>query len=173
MRNKKSQLEDLLPLLLLMVLLTFLLLFISCANTTKQSKLKEQIELQSLNKDSAQLMINFLRSPVVMENGQEINMADAISIYFLTEDKVSLNLLTDGAKKFFSTSVIETDSHFWSLEIKHPDGKIAVTIISDKDKGKPYILAKKKISTIKIPTSDPEKNAEINLFIFYINAMAK
>ena len=172
MLNKKSQLEDLLPLLLLMVLLTFLLLFISCANTTKQSKLKEQIELQSLNKDSAQLMINFLRSPVVMENGQERNMADSISLYFLTEDKVSLNLLTGEAKKFFSTSVIETDSYFWSLEIKHPDGKTAGRIISDKGIGKSY-MAKKKISTIKIPTSDPEKNAEINIFIFYIKAMAK
>ena len=96
-------------------------------------------------------------------------MADAISNYFLTKDKILLGQINIQAKEFFSMSDLETDSSFWSLEIKYPGEK---TLKIESDKSKEY-MAKRTISTITIPTSNLDKLIEIKLFIFYTKFTVK
>jgi hypothetical protein len=72
MQNKKSQVEDLLPLLLVMVLMVFFLSCTAYSNKSEENKLKESIEFQSLSRDSTQLLINFLRSPIELRNGETV-----------------------------------------------------------------------------------------------------
>ena len=163
MQNKKAQVEDLLPFLLVMVLMVFFLSCTAYSSKTEENKLKAAIEFQSLSTDSTQLLINFLRSPANLINGKNGNMAEALNIYFLTEDKPLLGQIENRAKEYFSASDLETDVSFWSLEIKYP-GKKTIKIESDKAKG---YVAKKAISAITVPTHDAKKPTELNLFIFY------
>ncbi len=163
MRNKKSQVEDLLPLLLVMVLMVFFLSCTAYSSKTEEDKLKAAIEFQSLSKDSTQLLINFLRNPIELRNGETGDISEAINIYFLTNDEVLLNQIKNRAKEYFSASDLETDVTFWSLEITYP-GKKTIKIESGKAKG---YVSKKAISAITMPTNDVNKNMEINLFIFY------
>jgi|TARA_B100000315_G_scaffold234642_1_gene248862 hypothetical protein len=161
--NKRAQVEDFLPLLILIILLVFFFLFISCTNVVKEVKEKEKVELQSVSKNSAQLLINFLRMPSVLDNTQDSNIADALSIYFLTEDPDILESVNRQAQEFFSSSELETDKSFWSLEIKYPDKK-TIKLVSDKRRNYKTV---KEISTITVQTNKPDKNIEMNLFISY------
>ncbi|MEK6868656.1 MAG: hypothetical protein AABX74_00375 [Nanoarchaeota archaeon] len=169
MRNKKSQLEDLLPLLLLTVILFFLFIFAFHTEQARAKKTAAEVNFYSLSKDSTQLLINFLKSPFALDNYKNGNMADAISNYFLTKDKILLGQINIQAKEFFSMSDLETDSSFWSLEIKYPGEK---TLKIESDKSKEY-MAKRTISTITIPTSNLDKLIEIKLFIFYTKFTVK
>ncbi len=169
MQNKKSQVEDLLPLLLVMILMVFFLSCTAYSSKTEENKLKVATEFQSLSKDSTQLLINFLRSNVYLSSIEDGNMAELLNIYFLTEDKSLFGQIENRAKEYFSASDLETDISFWSLEIKYP-GKKTIKIESDKAKG---YVSKKMISSITIPTNDANKHIEINLFIFYTAFIAK
>ncbi len=163
MQNKKSQVEDLLPLLLVMVLMVFFLSCTAYSSKTEENKLKASIEFQSLSRDSTQLLINFLRSPIELRNGETGDISEAINIYFLTKDEALFGQIENRAKEYFSASDLETDVSFWSLEIKYADKK---TIKIESDKAKGYV-SKKTISVITIPTNDVNKPMEIKLFIFY------
>ncbi len=101
--------------------------------------------------------------PSVLDNTQDSNIADALSIYFLTEDPDILESVNRQAQEFFSSSELETDKSFWSLEIKYPDKK-TIKLVSDKRRNYKTV---KEISTITVQTNKPDKNIEMNLFISY------
>ena len=169
MQNKKSQLEDLLPLLLLTVILVFLFIFVFYTEQARAKKIAAEVNFYSLSKDSTQLLINFLKSPFALDNYKNSNVADALSNYFLTKDKTLLSKINSQTKEFFSTSDLETDSSFWSLEIKYPGEKM-LKIESDEAKG---YMAKRIISTITVPANNLDKLIEIKLFIFYTKFTVK
>tara|TARA_Y100000310_G_C20668559_1_gene808992 strand:- start:1752 stop:2255 length:504 start_codon:yes stop_codon:yes gene_type:complete len=160
MRNRKSQLEDLFPLMLLMVFLVFMFIFASCTSQNKGNKLKEYEEFQSLSIDSAQLLNSFLKSNFSLQDYEESDIADAISHYFLDEDKKLREDIKVQTKKIFSTTELESDTSFWSLEIKYP-GK-TLKIESDNARAE---ISRKLISIITLPSHNPDKLIEIKLFI--------
>ena len=164
MRNKKAQLEDLLPLLVTIIFLFgFWVLFI-LTNANKTIAEREDIGLVAIETDANQLLINFLRTPFPLENIQDSNMADAINKYFLTEDEDLFNQIDAKAKEFFSASNLETDYSFWSLKIKYP-GKDDKIIESDSAGGH---FGWEEISII-LPINMFNEPIEINLFIYYIS----
>lgn len=170
MQNKKSQLEDLLPLLLLIVLGIFsILIFISCT-AVREDRMKEEVEFQSLSKDSTQLLINFLKSPFALNDYENSNIADAINHYFLTKDKILSEQINTKANEFFSKSDLETDYSSWSLDIKYPKKKM-ITIEPEKSRKK--MIQRKVISEVIIPTYGFDKFVEIRLFFVQTKFTAK
>lgn len=159
MLNKRSQLEDLLPLLLLIVILVFLLMFGFITEQTRAKRTAADVNFQSLSKDSTQLLINFLKSPL----NDNSNIADAINNYFLTEDEILKEQISKQALEFFSVNYLETDYSTWSLEIKNPEKE---ELIIGTERSKRDIISRKVISKIMIPTYDP--NELIGLRLFFI-----
>lgn len=170
MSNKKSQLEDLLPLLLLIVLGIFSVIIFSCTNQVNENKLRAEVEFQSLSKDSTQLLINFLKSPFALNDYENSNIAEAINIYLLTKDKNLLKQINVTADEFFSKGDLETDYSSWSLDIKYPE-KNRITIEPEKSRKK--MIQRKVISEVIIPTSGFDKFIEIRLFFVQTKFTAK
>jgi len=164
MRNRKSQLEDLLPLLLLMVILVFMFIFASCTSQIKVSKLKWYEEFQSLSIDSDKLLNSFLKKPFALDKYEDGDIADAISHYFSTEDdslrKEIREKIKIQAKEFFSTTELESDTSFWSLEIIYPENTLGI----ESDNVRTYI-SRNIISFVTLPSHNPDKLIEIKLFI--------
>ena len=98
MLNKKSQVEDWLPLLLTMIFFVFLILFFSFLDINKDKTTQKAVEFEIITKDSNKLLINYLRSPLAFDNVKNSNMADAINYYFITKDK-NFNKILNKAKK--------------------------------------------------------------------------
>lgn len=162
MLNKKAQVEDLLPLLLVIVLLVFMSFLPSCMNASR-GIIKAKIELHFLSKDSDQLLINFLGTPFYLDNVQDSNVADALNIYFLTDDIDLYFQLDEKANEFFSKSDLESDYATWELRIKHPRKHYLFLMpesIPDT------IITKKQISEIAIPTYNHNEFIEIQLFLY-------
>ena len=168
MLNTKSQLEDFLPLLLLIFGLVFLFFFISCTIDIGKIKSKESIGLHSLSKDSTNLLLNFVRSHFPLENNENSNIAEAINVYFITEDEDEsedlLESLEEKANDFFSNSDLETDYTSFVLEIKYPGKKAVIFGPGEKN----YVLTtytKTLISEMRIPAHDPDKFIELRSFL--------
>ena len=160
MLDKKAQLEDLLPLLLLMFLLVFVVMFVLFNNQIKESKLKEELEFESIRMDSSQLLISFLRSPFAFSNHEISNVADAMNYYFLTEDEDLFNKIDAKANEFFSKSDLETGDYSWSLIIDF-SGKRPLTVESDRAEDRATRIV---ISELIVPKYDPSEFMEIKLF---------
>tara|TARA_Y100000310_G_C20660756_1_gene804613 strand:+ start:581 stop:1033 length:453 start_codon:yes stop_codon:yes gene_type:complete len=145
-----------------MVILVFMFIFASCTNQNRGDRSKEEIEFQSLSKNSNQLLFNFLRNPLFLEDVEDSTVGDAIGNYFLTPDPDLLVRIKSEAKDFFSVSELEGDNLFWSLEINHLTEKVSIE--SGSTRG---FVAKKTLSVTTLPTTDPDKTIEVKMFIFY------
>ncbi|MCH8003538.1 MAG: hypothetical protein IH934_02810 [Nanoarchaeota archaeon] len=162
--SKESQLEDLLPLLLLMVILVFLLMFASCSKQVRENKLKEEVDFQSIRVDSTQLLISFLKSPFAYDNHEISTVADAMNYYLLTEDKILLEQINKQTKEFFSTSKLESGNSFWSLHFQY---HLVKPVIIESDEATLRYFEKRSISTVILPTNEMHELIEIRMFILY------
>lgn len=168
--SKKSQIEDWLPLLTMIIFLVLLLLFISLSNINKNKKINERIELSILSKDSNQLLLNYLKSQSFVRNQQNENIADELNYYFMTGDENLLGQINTITNDIFSRSHLETDYSSWSLEIKHPDKK---ELIIESEKSRESHILRKEVSKILIPTYYNDKSIEIKLFFVQTKFVAK
>ena len=159
MLNKKSQVEDWLPLLLTMIFFVFLILFFSFLDINKDKTTQKAVEFEIITKDSNKLLINYLRSPLAFDNVKNSNMADAINYYFITKDKNLLEQIETETNEFFS-STLETDFSSWLLEIRYEGEELKIESEKVKEKG---ILSRKSIAEIIMP-ANKDKFVEIKLF---------
>ena len=146
MRNKKSQTEDLLQFVFIVIVMLFIVTIFSFKGISKKILTKEAIDFETLVQDSSGLLANYFRIP--FSGIKDANIADAINIYFLTNDENILKQIYGLTNEFFSRSVIETESSSWSLEIVYP-GRKSITIESQKSKSEYPIRIE--ISNIVIP----------------------
>ena len=161
MSNKKSQVEDWLPLLFIIVALVIVILFISLSNVNRNKSLKEGIELQILEKDSNQLLLDYLDVPIAFENFGNANVADAINNYFVTEDKGILNNINLATKDFFSKTHLESDYSSWSILITKQRGR---EIIIESDKSSKQHIIRREVSKVFMPTLGNKDFVEVRLF---------
>ena len=166
MSNKKSQLEDWFPTILLVGILAILFIFLSSSAASNEKK-KIQLEFQSFDIDSGQFLLDYLRTP--FDDANNGNVADGIRSYFITQDEDLLKQIDAKAQEFFSTTDLEASGSSWSLEIQHSSKK---NIIIEPKKVKalqnpdvPYL--KKEVSKIFIPGYNGDL-IEITLFYFTI-----
>ncbi len=159
MLNKKSQVEDWLPLLLTMGFFIFLILIFSFLDINKDETTQKTVEFEIITKDSNKLLISYLRSPFTFNNIENSNIADAINYYFITEDKDLLKQIEAETDEFFS-SALETDVSSWLLEIKYQRKDIKIESERVKEEG---ILSKTSIAEIIMP-ANKDKFVEIKLF---------
>lgn len=159
MQNKKSQVEDLLEFMfIVIVLVIFVLLFsfkgISYARTTS-----EQVKITTMAQESDDLLIQYFRAPV--DSTSETNMADLLDKYFITNDEALLNRIHSITNDFFSKSLLDTDSTSWSLEINYPEKK---PLLIESEKSKVKFILRKEISKMIIPSFQSSR-VEVKLFI--------
>ena len=167
MPNKKSQLEDLFPLLVLIVFLLFAFIFSSCTNQIKSSQINEDTSFQKIKEKSSQLLFIFLKTPIDLDNFENSDIADALNLYFLTDDEDIWDQVQDKASEFYSASDLETEDTFWSLQITPPgtddlDDILVIISSNPRSYGSKILTAK-----ATIPTNNPDEAIEIDSFIFY------
>ena len=172
MLNKKSQVEDWLPLLLLTVIAVFAIFFyISYSNFGRNLAVKEKADSDVTIKESNQILLNYLKSPIIIDKISDANIADAISYYSITGDAGLLNKIKTATDGFFSKSRIETDYSSWSLEIKYRGKELIIE--SEKSKilsisnvqSETQLVQKKELTQTIIPTHYNDQFIEIRLFI--------
>lgn len=165
MPNKKSQLEDLFPLLILIVFLLFAFIFASCTNQTRSSQIQEDTSFQALVWESSQLLFTYLKIPTDLDTIDNSDMADALNLYYLTEDDEDLlEQIDEKTMEFFSTSDLDTEDAFWSLEIT-PPSKLPLIIMSSNLAGSSgNVLA----ATAIVPTNNPDEVIKLELFVFNV-----
>jgi len=165
MKNKKSQVEDWLPMLLLIALLIVVFFITLIPNIQKEKEKKKITEFQSLDIDSDQYLVDFLRT----ELEENLNVADTIIVYLKDEEEL-MERVGKKAEKFFLRTGLETDTSSWSLEIKYRN-KI-ITIDSEKVKStadkRVYYDIRRKVSSTIIPHLDLS-TIEIKLFFVSTN----
>lgn len=157
MSNKKSQVEDWLPLLGIIVVLLLVLAYISYFNIKTGNDSREKINSQIIVKDSGQLLINYLNSPF---EESETNIAEGTSIYYFDKNPEILSQLNIATENFFSSSSLETDYSTWSLEINYNDD----ILIIESQRAKTQHILRKEIARTIIPTHHGSL-IEIKLFI--------
>ena len=168
MSNKKSQMQDFIPLVLLIIIGFFVILFFSQCTKIKTTTAAKNAELEFISKDSEKLLINFLNTQISLET-QDNSIAEAINLYFTTQDENLLEHINTRANEFFSKSELENDYSSWSLEIQYPGKK---TIIIEPEKSRKNMIQRKLVSKTMIPTNSPE-SAEIRLFFVQTKFVAK
>lgn len=136
-------------------------LLFSYSELNKTKALKEKVNLEIGNKDSAVLIINYLRSNVDFGNNKDINVADAINIYLTTNDKNLLEAINVVSNEFFSRSYLESGDSSWSLEIEYA-GKQPLIVESENSRTK-YTL-RKQVSKITVPSYSSFNTIEIRLY---------
>ena len=161
MLNKKSQVEDLLAFLFIVIVMVFGVIFFPSKSIAETRLVHEKINTQTTSQDSKELLINYVRSPLTSKDFQNMNMEDAINIYFITNDGNLLKQISEVAKEFFSKSGLDTESSSWSLEIEYLDKK-PITIESEKSTMQ--YNTRREISGIIIPTYYGDKFMKIRLF---------
>ncbi|MBI2102137.1 hypothetical protein HYT53_06010 [Candidatus Woesearchaeota archaeon] len=158
MQNKKSQIEDLLSFLAAIVIIVFVVFFFPSRSIAGTKAVQEKINLQMISKDSEQLLISYLRTPL----NNDVDVAEAVNTYFVSNDENLLNQIKTLAHEFFSKSYLETDSSSWSLEIRYP-GKSSLII--EPEKARTNYILRKEISVVTIPTQFFDKQIELKMFL--------
>ena len=154
MRDKKSQVEDWVPLMFIIVFLVVLFFFVAFTNKSSSATLAEFSGNQIIAKDASQIVLDYLRySP------ENKNAASILSEYFLTKDPQKLHDLKRLTNEFFSKSSLETDYSTWSLEFHYGEE----TIIIETDRANEQVL-RKEISRTYIPSYGKDA-IELRLFI--------
>jgi len=161
MLNKKSQVEDWLPLLFIIIVLVFVFLFISIGNFNERRSSEERVSSEIAVKDSGQLLLNYLKSPLILDGSPSSNIADKLNQYFLTGDEDLLNQIITSKNEFFLDRDFESYFSSWALEIKHPDKRI---LIIESERSKIRQIKREQISRIILPTPNNDKFIEIKLF---------
>ena len=157
--SRKSQVEDWLPLMAIIIFLVFIFLILSLLNLNRTTTINEILKMDTIIRDSGQYLINYPNSQISLNN-KNITVAEAISYYAATNDENSLILLKFWADEIFSHSSLETDSSSWSLEIVTPATK---QVITESEKARTRYIARNEISSAILPMPDKE-NAEVRLF---------
>lgn len=161
MLNKKSQVEDLLSYLFIVIVIVFTFLIFSFRDLNKTNSIKEGIDSQITGQESGELLINYLKIPLSYKNSQNMNMADAISLYSITNDPELFRQINNESNKFFSGSAMESGEYSWSLVIEYPDKK-PITINSRRSSE--IYTSRKELSSVSIPEYYGGKLININLF---------
>lgn len=166
MQNKKSQIEDLLSFLAAIALIVFIVFFFPSKGIAETKAIQEKVNLQMISKDSEQVLISYLQTPL----DQEVNVAEAISTYFINNDENLLNQIKTLADGSFSKSYLETDSSSWSLEIKYSGRG---SLIIEPEKARTNYILRKEVSVVFIPTQFSDKQIELKLFLVQIKYVPK
>ena len=169
MLNKKSQVEDWLPLLLIIVVLFFFVSCVAIGNFNRHRTTDEAITSQFIVKDSSQQLLNYLKSPVKLDNMNNDNVADALNYYYLNKNDALLKQIKSATDDFFSKSSIETDYSSYSLEIKYPDNEIFV----ESERSRTQQVLRKELATTVIPISHTDKFIHVKLFMATTKFVAK
>lgn len=159
MSNKKSQIEDWLPLFGIIVVLLMVLAYISYFNLKSGRDQRERINSQIIVKDSGQLLLNYLNGPLGSKY-PGVNIAEGMSMYYADKDNEILIQLNVVSEIFFSKSSLETDYSTWSIEINHKDDRIVI----EPQKAKTQQILRKEVARTAIPTHYGNL-IEVNLFI--------
>lgn len=162
MPNKKSQVEDWLPLILIIVVLTFLLFYISFSEFESEKTAQELVLKKIQIRDTHDILSNYLKSPLSLEKIPDANIADGIGYYSVKDDAELLNKIQIATDDFFSKSSLGTDYSSYSLEITYA-GK---ELVLESKKSRKQLSTKEELSKISIPT--PYKDDLINLRLFLI-----
>ena len=158
MQNKKSQVEDMLAYLLVVLVLFSGFLYYFVSNLNKEEKLQQQVKKSILNRDSSDLVLNYLRSPLDSIDG--VNIADSLNNYFVNYDSSVLEQIKIKANKFFSKSDLETEYSTWSLVVTYNFKELVI----ESDKPKEGFIERREISKVDIPTGYTDKVIEVTLF---------
>lgn len=161
MSNKKSQVEDLLSFVFIVIVMVFVALIFSFKDLNKTNSIKESMDSQITAQESGELLINYLNLPMSYKNSQNTNMADALSMYVITSDSDLFRQINDGSNKFFSGSAMESGDYSWSLVIEYPDKK-PITINSERSSE--IYTSRKELSSIPMPAHYSGKFMSIRLF---------
>lgn len=157
MLNKKSQVEDYLPLLGIIVVLFMVVAYISYFNIKTGNDSRERVASQVIVKDSGQLLINYLGSHF---GKYENNIAEGIGIYYIDNNQEILSQLKIATENFFSSSSLETDYSTWSLEISHNDNPLII----ESQSAKTQQILRKEIARTVVPMHSGSL-IEVKLFI--------
>ena len=157
MSNKKSQVEDYLPFLGMIVILFMVLAYISYFNIEAGKDSKERIASEIVVKDSGQLLINYLGSPL---GKHDSNIAEGMGLYYIDKNPEILSQLNTATENFFSSSSIETDYSTWSLEITQDNDDLVI----ESQRAKTQHILRKEIARTIIPTHGGSL-IEVKLFI--------
>ena len=158
MQNRKSQVEDWLPLLGIIIFLVVIALFYPLHSIAGTKAMNEKINFDVMSKDSAQLLLNYLK----IKLGENENVADGIVLYSSTKDSNLLNQIKLKAEDFFSKSDLNTESSSWSLEIKQYNTN---PIIVEPEIARTDYILRKEFSKVTIPTYSSNKPIEIKLYL--------
>ena len=132
MFNKKSQIEDWIPIILIVIIIIFIVIIIPVTNLTSNERKINRLSFQPLKIDSDQLLVNYLRIPVEIENFPNAEMADAINYYFSTLDEDLFDKIKTETSKFISKSSLESDTSSWSIIIENLKTRKTIRIDSEK-----------------------------------------
>ena len=161
MSNKKSQVEDWLPLILIIVVLLFVLLYISFSEFGSEKTAQELIAKKIQIRDAHDILSNYLKSPLGLEKISDANIADGIGYYSIREDAELLSKLQIATDEFFSKSSLSTDYSSYSLEITYA-GK---ELVLESEESRTQMVTREELSRTAIPTAYNGDLIIIKLFI--------
>ena len=169
MLNKKSQVEDWLPLILIIIVLLFVLLYISYAQFGSERTAQEIIGKKIVVKDSQDILLNYLKSPINLEKFPDANIADALSYYSIREDVDLLLRLQAATNSYFSKSSLETDYSSYSLEISYAGKELVI----ESEKSRTNMVAREFLSATAIPTPYKDDLIQLKLFLVTTRFVSK
>ena len=164
MLNKRAIVGDLLQVATILIVLTFFYFFLISPASGSDVKSKERFEFESIDIDSEQILVDYLRSP--FPELQNSNIADAILIYFTDQDETLLEDITLETNEFLSKSDLERSKSSWTLEIDHPikdDIVIESLQVKSTPQARVFYDLKKEVARTILPVSKQEP-IEIKLF---------
>ena len=190
---RKSQAEDLFPLLIAIGIALFLFFYLSVGYYSQNDIIKEVVSSQVIIRDSDQQLINYLKTPVKSDKFPDSDIADLIISYYFNKNDDTLNQLKLSSDEFLSKSSLETDYSSWSVNIIYSDKELKIESeksrkflgsslkttdeqkISDKSQGqqvflgrpndKPTFVLKKELTKTIIPAYYTGQPIEVKLFI--------
>jgi len=172
MFNKKSQIEDWIPIILIVIIIIFIVIIIPVTNLTSNERAINRLQFQPFGIDSDQLLVNYLRIPIELENFPNADMADAINYYFSNLDEDLLDKIKTETIKFISKSSLESDTSSWIIDIKNLKKRRTITIGSEKvsdikrrgyDQAL-YIRIRQEVSKTILPSPVKDELIQIQLF---------
>ena len=169
MSNKKSFVQDWLLVPLVIILLLGLFLYVSLGNFNRQKTGQENAASQVIVKDSNQLLLNYLKSPVDSDKSHDADVADLINYYYINKNDGIFNQLRLVTEEFFTKSSIETDYSSYSIEITFPDKEFVI----ESEKSRTQQVLRKELARTIMPTSYNNRFIEIKLFIVTTKFVSK